>query len=138
MSDSDSPNWQVEVFYDGACPLCLREIRMLRYFDRQARIRFTDISASDFLPTDYGLTMTEFMSEIRGRLPGGQWIKGVEVFRRLYGAIGLSLLVAVSRVPGISHLLDWLYRLFAKNRLRLTGRCNTSDCGIERAVTRRC
>ncbi len=33
----------VEVFFDGECPLCMREIRMLRRLDRKDRIRFTDI-----------------------------------------------------------------------------------------------
>ena len=27
-----------EVFYDGECPLCVREIRMLRRLDRRGRI----------------------------------------------------------------------------------------------------
>ena len=31
----------VEVFYDGDCPLCTREIRLLRRLDRRGRIRFT-------------------------------------------------------------------------------------------------
>ena len=35
-------DWQIEVFYDGACPLCVREIRFLRRLDRRGRIRYTD------------------------------------------------------------------------------------------------
>ncbi|MCA9152358.1 MAG: DUF393 domain-containing protein, partial [Planctomycetales bacterium] len=34
----------VEVFYDGDCPLCKREIGFLQRRDRQGRIRFTDIA----------------------------------------------------------------------------------------------
>jgi predicted DCC family thiol-disulfide oxidoreductase YuxK len=40
----------VEVFYDGDCPLCVREIRMLRRKDRAAKIVFTDIAAPTFDP----------------------------------------------------------------------------------------
>ena len=44
----DSP-WRVEVFYDGDCPLCLKEIQMIQWMDRKKnRIRFTDIAAEDF------------------------------------------------------------------------------------------
>lgn len=125
-----SSSMMVEVFYDGDCPLCLREIRMLKWFDRRRRIQFTDIAAPGFQPAAYGLTMQEFMDEIQGRLPDGKWIRGVEVFRQLYRAIGLGPLVWTSRLPGISQMLDCGYRLFARHRLRLTGRCQEDHCKI--------
>ena len=130
MSDPNNANWQVEVFYDGKCPLCLREIEMLRWMDRKNRIRFTDIAEPSFRPSDYGKTMQEFMDEIQGRLPDGSWIIGVEVFRRLYASVGLRPLVALTRLPGVSHGLNFGYRVFAKNRLRLTGRCNANSCEV--------
>ena len=113
----------VEVFYDGDCPLCMREIRMLRRKDRAAKIVFTDIAAPDFDPASVDTTMADLMAKIKGRLPDGSWIEGVEVFRQLYTAIGWRRVVAITRVPGISHLLSLGYRWFARNRLRLTGRC---------------
>ena len=117
------PGATVEVFYDGDCPLCMKEIRMLMRKDRRAHIQFTDIAAAGFEPITYGRTMEEFMARIRGRLPDASWIEGVEVFRRLYTAIGFGWLVAVTRVPPLSLLLHLGYRVFAANRLRLTGRC---------------
>ncbi len=117
------PGATVEVFYDGDCPLCMREIRMLQRKDRAARIQATDIAAPDFDATVYGTTQAELMARIRGRRADGTWIEGVEVFRQLYAAIGWRRIVAVSRLPLISHLLRAGYTLFARNRLRLTGRC---------------
>lgn len=113
----------VEVFYDGDCPLCMREIRMLMRKDRASHIEFTNIAAAEFEAERYGTTYADLMTRIRGRLPDGSWIEGVEVFRQLYSAIGWRKLVAITRVPGLSHLLALGYRLFAANRLRLTGRC---------------
>jgi len=118
-----APGKTVEVFYDGACPLCMREIRMLMRKDRAAKIEFTDIAAPAFDPAAVGTTMKDLMSKIKGRRPDGSWIEGVEVFRQLYTAIGWGRIVAVTRLPGISQLLSLGYRWFAKNRLRLTGRC---------------
>ncbi len=118
-----APGKAVEVFYDGACPLCMREIRMLMRKDRSAQIEFTDIAAPSFDPTAVGTTMAELMAKIKGRRPDGSWIEGVEVFRQLYTAIGWGRLVSLTRIPGISHLLSLGYRWFAKNRMRLTGRC---------------
>jgi predicted DCC family thiol-disulfide oxidoreductase YuxK len=120
-------DWQIEVFYDGACPLCLREIRFLRRLDRRGRIRYTDISSEDFQAEDHGRTLDLFMSEIHGRLPDGTWVRGVEVFRRLYAAVGLGPLVWVTRLPIITGLLDIAYRVFARNRLRWTRRCSDSE-----------
>ncbi len=125
----------VEVFYDGECPLCLREIKLLKWLDRKDRIQFTDIAAADFNATDYDKTPAQFMEEIHGRLPAmndqpGQWIIGVEVFRQLYAAVGLGFLVWPTRLPGISHALNFGYQVFAKNRLRLTGRCTKETCEV--------
>jgi predicted DCC family thiol-disulfide oxidoreductase YuxK len=130
MSSEANNDWQVEVFYDGECPLCLREIKLLRRLDRKHRIRFTDISDPSFSPAIFGMQMKDFMDEIQGRLPSGEWITGVEVFRRLYAAIGLEPVVALTRLPVISHGLEFGYRVFAKNRLRLTGRCDDGTCKV--------
>ena len=121
--------FDVEVFYDGECPLCTREIDMLRKRDRAMRIVFTDIAAKGFDAASVGLDHDALMKRIHARLPSGELIEGVEVFRRLYTAVGFGALVAVTRLPVVSQGLDLAYSLFAKNRLRLTGRCAKADDG---------
>lgn len=124
---SPSEQFRVEVFYDADCPLCYHEIRMLKWLDRnRKRVLFTNIADPDFNPEPLGKTFDELMAEIHGRLPDGKWIIGVEVFRQVYAAVGFGLLVWPSRLPGISHVLDAGYRVFARNRLSLTGRCDSS------------
>lgn len=120
----------VTVYFDGDCPLCRREIDLLRRLDRRERIEFVDIAAPGFDPVPLGRTREELMASIHGRLPDGTWIEGVEVFRRLYAAVGLGPLVALTRLPGVSHGLDAAYRLFARNRLRLTGRRCDEACAL--------
>lgn len=122
-------DFDIEVFFDGDCPLCLREVNLLRKLDKESqRIRFTDIQAADFAPASVGRTFPELMRRIHGRLPTGELVEGAEVFRRLYAAVGFRRAVAVSRWPGVSQLVDAGYSLFAKNRLRLTGRCTDEVC----------
>lgn len=125
-------DYAVEVFFDGGCPLCVREIGMLKRWDRQHRIRFTDIDAPGFVAESYGKTYEDLMSRIQGRLSDGTWIEGVEVFRQLYSAVGFGPLVWVTRLPVISQVMTLGYRVFAKNRLRLTGRCLGKTCAIPR------
>lgn len=128
-TDLETGFW-VEVFYDGLCPLCMREIRMLQRLDRERHIRFTDISTPGFDAAALGLTWGTLMKRIHGRLPNGELIEGVEVFRQLYGAVGFRTLVALTRVPGVRHVLDFAYARFAENRLRLTGRCEAGACEV--------
>lgn len=121
-------DFDVEVFFDGLCPLCRREMAMLRRRDRRGRIRFVDIADASFDPGTLGVTREVLMSRIHARLPDGTIIDGVEVFRRLYAAVGFPRLVALSRLPGVAQLLDLAYRWFAKRRLWLTGRCAGGAC----------
>lgn len=119
-----------EVFFDGDCPLCLKEIQLLRWLDRNTgNILFTDIADPHFDPIERtGLTMDELMAEIYGRMPNGDLVKGVEVFRQLYGAVGLGLFLAPTGWRPLRPLFDSMYSAFAKNRLRLTGRCHGDSC----------
>ncbi|MFC1609871.1 DCC1-like thiol-disulfide oxidoreductase family protein [Myxococcota bacterium] len=43
---SDQNGYHIELFYDGACPLCSREVKAIRRLDRKGRIQFTDIADS--------------------------------------------------------------------------------------------
>jgi len=117
----------IEVFYDGDCPLCRREINFLRRRDRQSRIDFTDLQKLDFNSPEVEKTYAELMDKMHGRLPDGTWITGVEVFRRMYDAIGWKWAVTVTRWPVVRPLLDWMYVQFASRRLMFSGRSRCSD-----------
>ena len=123
-------NWTIQVFFDGDCPLCMREIGMLRRLDRKGAILMTDIAVKDFRAADFGQTDASLMAEIHARLPDGTWIKGVEVFRRLYAAVGLGVVSSFLSLPGVDRLADIAYERFAKNRLKWTGRCTDDVCRI--------
>ena len=116
-----------EVFFDGECPLCVKEIRMLQWLDRKNhRLIFTDIAAPDFDAVKAtGKTYDDLMAEIYGRLPSGELVKGVEVFRQMYAAVGLGFLFAPTKWPVLEPMFEKAYLMFARNRLRLTGRCNS-------------
>lgn len=124
-----------EVFFDGDCPLCRREVGLLRRLDRRHRICFTDIAAPGFDGGGLGLAQDVLMARIHGRKADGTVVEGVEVFRQLYAAVGFGALVAVTRLPPLSWLLDAGYRWFSQNRLRITGRCD-AGCAVSSASPR--
>ncbi|MGB1022597.1 MAG: thiol-disulfide oxidoreductase DCC family protein, partial [Synechococcus sp.] len=46
MASPSAPD--LTLLFDGGCPLCVREVRFLQRRDRQARLAFVDIDASDY------------------------------------------------------------------------------------------
>ena len=123
--------FRIEVFYDGDCPLCSREMESVVRRDKHDRIRTTNIAAPDFDAISEGLGTADLMARIHGRLPDGVIVEGVEVFRHIYSALGWSWLMPITRAPGIRQALDVGYDLFARNRLRLTNRCADDSCGVK-------
>lgn len=119
-----------EVFFDGKCPLCRREIDMIRRKDKEHRLTLTDIADPSFESTD--VPFSELMAEIHGRNPDGSYVKGVEVFRQIYSRIGFESFVKLSRLPLVGTLLDCGYHVFAKIRYwsakRRIAQCDTL-CG---------
>lgn len=117
-----------QVFYDGGCPLCRREMDWLKKKDVQKNILFTDIQDRQFDETFVGKSQDELMAQIHGRMPDGTWVTGVEVFRQIYGSIGFKIPVMISRLPIVRHALNLCYRVFARYRLRITNRCDAQGC----------
>jgi predicted DCC family thiol-disulfide oxidoreductase YuxK len=122
--------WPFKVLVDGECPLCRREMSFLSWLDRRRnRLVTEDITAAGFDPKKYGATTEELMGQIHGVLPDGSLVKGMEVFRRAYDAVGLGWLLAPTNWPVLRSISDAGYAWFARNRLRLTGRTDACDSG---------
>ncbi|MEM7167254.1 MAG: DUF393 domain-containing protein [Planctomycetota bacterium] len=119
----------MQVYYDGDCPLCRREIDWLAKRNRKAMLTFVDIAGADFDAALVGKSHEELMGQLHARTADGQWLVGVEVFRRMYSAVGLGFLTSWTRLPIARWVADRAYALFARNRLRWTGRrCNDKVC----------
>lgn len=124
------------MLYDGQCPICQREINWLRSKNSQGKLGLIDITDEGFDAESYGTSFAELMAEIHGVYADGRLVKGVEVFCASYQAVGLGWLVAPMQWRLLRPVFDWLYRGFAKHRLRLGrllgGRaCDNGHCGIE-------
>lgn len=125
--------YDLKILYDGACPLCRREMAMLRRLDRRGRLIGEDIADPAFDAGRYGLTHAAVMGRIHGILPDGTVVRDMEVFRRAYRAAGWGWVLSWTRWPLIRPLADAGYRWFARHRLRLTGRAGAA-CGTGRCV----
>jgi predicted DCC family thiol-disulfide oxidoreductase YuxK len=124
----------VQVFYDGACPLCSREVRHYRKRDREGRIDWIDIARPDFRPEDFGLDLQRLQQVMHARLPDGRVVTQVGAFVKIWEALPWSpftgLLRLILKIPGMLALANLFYRAFARNRYRLTGRCTPESCTL--------
>jgi predicted DCC family thiol-disulfide oxidoreductase YuxK len=119
-----SPSWQIELLYDGQCPLCVREVNFLKKRDGdRGLVAFVDIADDRYSPEAHGgIDYETAMGRIHAVLPDGTTVKNVEVFRRIYEILGMGWVYAVTKLPMVGSIANWLYGIWADWRLALTGR----------------
>ena len=107
---------QVVVWFDGACPLCLREIALMRRLDRRGAIRFVDVASPDTVcPIDRGELLARFHARENGVM-----LSGAAAFAAMWRAIPmLRPLGLLARNGLVLRTLESLYLRFLKVRPRL-------------------
>ena len=122
--------------YDGGCPLCLRETNFLKTKDTKQFINFVDISNKYFPENFKNISYEQAMDNLHGILGSGEIIVGIDVLAYSYELVGLGWIYFPSKLPILSHFIRFLYKYWAKYRLKLTGRDNLekichSNCNIQ-------
>ncbi|WP_446719224.1 thiol-disulfide oxidoreductase DCC family protein [Herbaspirillum sp. C7C2] len=123
------------MLYDGACPLCRREIGLYQRLGEQAPLRFCDISQPDLgshLPS--GLTREQLLARFHVQRADGVVFSGAAAFVQLWASLpGWRWLARLARLPGMLWLMERSYRGFLHLRpalqrlvLRLEGRSRRS------------
>jgi predicted DCC family thiol-disulfide oxidoreductase YuxK len=103
----------VTVWYDGACPLCVREIAVMRRLDRDQRIAFVDLSGDGTCPLDRDAMLARFHAQENDR----PVVSGAAAFAAMWRAIPvLRPLGLAARLPPVLWLLEQAYRGFLKVR----------------------
>lgn len=107
---------ELTVLFDGACPLCSREIALYRQADPDVGLVFTDVSRDDAaLPP--GTTREQLVSRFHVRTADGQLHDGASAFVLLWSVLpGWRWLARVARLPGAMRALEQTYRGFLRIR----------------------
>lgn len=107
----------VKVWFDGACPLCLREIAVMRRLDKRGAITFVDVAtASDpSCPIDRSQLLARFHAEEDGVVHSG-----AAAFAAMWRAIPLLRPVGLAaRNRTVLGVLEAAYVRFLKVRPKL-------------------
>jgi predicted DCC family thiol-disulfide oxidoreductase YuxK len=107
------------LFYDGQCPLCTREIRLLAKLcdDRLALIDIHSIEQNPDFPDTHSL-----LSVLHMRTADGRWITGVQATVKAWSHTRMGFLWKPLTWPIIRDFAARIYHLWAKARFtRLYG-----------------
>ena len=100
------------MLYDGACPLCRREIALYRGAGGDVPLRFADVS-DEAVALPPSLTRDTALARFHVQRADGQIVSGAQAFLALWSVLpGWRWLARVARVPGIAQLLELTYRGF--------------------------
>lgn len=107
---------QLLVWFDGGCPLCRREIALMRRLDRRRAIRFEDVSDADTTcPIDRQALLARFHARENGRV-----LDGAAAFAAMWRAIPLLRpLGLLARDRRVLALLERAYVRFLRFRPHL-------------------
>jgi predicted DCC family thiol-disulfide oxidoreductase YuxK len=105
------------VWFDGSCPLCRREIGLMRRLDRRRAICFIDVAAPGeaHCPADRAELLARFHARENGRL-----LSGAAAFAAMWRAIPLLRPMGMlARIPAVLRLMERGYLAFLRVRPRL-------------------
>ena len=102
----------VTVWFDGGCPLCRREIALMKRLDRRKAIRFINLESAQACPLDRETLLARFHAEEDGHL-----YEGASAFAAMWRAIPLLRPMGLAaRNPLILAVLQWGYGQFLRIR----------------------
>jgi predicted DCC family thiol-disulfide oxidoreductase YuxK len=119
------------MFYDGACPLCRREVAHYRRLDRRGRVAWVDISRDTAALRRHGIDPGAAMARLHALDEEGRVVTGAAAFAAVWrGLPGYRHLARLVQGLGLIPLLDRLYDRFAA--WRLGRRCRDGQCAPRR------
>ena len=124
QNSSENTGPALTVLYDGACPLCRREIGVYQNLKPLAPgqvLKFLDISQPES-PLPAGGDRSAYLARFHVQRSDGQILSGAAAFVALWATLpGWRFLAWAARLPGATPLLELVYRVFLKFRPHMQG-----------------
>jgi len=119
------------VLYDGQCRFCQRRIANLRRLDLGRRLEFVSLH-DDRVARDFPeVSREQLLEEMFVVDTAGHARSGATALRYLSRRLPLLWpLAPLLHIPGSLPAWNWLYRLVARNRMRLGGTCAEGTCRV--------
>ncbi|MET1415717.1 DUF393 domain-containing protein [Roseibium sp. HPY-6] len=117
----------IEVYYDGKCGLCSREIGYYKRLTPRTSIAWNDIATHPQLLQGTGISQSEALLYLRVRNEDGTIETGLDAFLVIWRQFrGWRLLARLAALPGIYQGISFAYRRFADHRFKRHTHCQAS------------
>ena len=130
---------ELTLYYDGHCPLCVREMTHLRNADIRGRLELVDIQQDGFAERYPHIDPVAASTVLHADTAAGELLLGLDVTYRAWSLVGKGYWIAPLRWPLIRWFADKAYLWFARNRYKVSGwltgqercdRCGPKGCDI--------
>ncbi len=122
MTLTPAPAPKPAVFYDGACPLCRREIGIYKRRDGGTALDWVDVTACELASLPQGLSQADAQARFHVRMSDGSVLSGAAAFAELWmHTPGLRGLGRIAKVAPVTAILERAYRGFLLIRPRVQG-----------------
>ena len=128
MNAAATVQYPITIFYDASCPLCMREVTILKRYDHANQIHLIDCSPKDFATVE-GYGREAMMRLIHSRDAAGQWLVGAPVFAAAYRASGFASIASLWGNARLQPFWRVVYPWIADNRMLLSKLGATSAIG---------
>ena len=132
-------NESLTLFYDGYCPLCVKEMTALATKDKQQKLDLEDVHQEGFAQRFPEINTEAALTMLHGYLYQNndkRLVTGLDVTYHAWRLVGRGWMIAPLRWSAVKWLADQLYLWFARNRFTLskllTGRSRCERCQINR------
>lgn len=124
---------KLQVFYDGGCVLCSKEIDYYKTQSRAEHIQWLDINDPLFKAEDHGLDPQYIQARFHAK-KNGEIFEGVSAFEQIWQELGIFKPLSWSaQNPATRPLLNVGYTLFTKLRPYLP-RKSAAECEADRCT----
>ena len=112
MIDRLTPSEQYSLYFDGSCPLCKREMAVLRRL-KGSQLKLLNIHDVVGLSED---DRAAYLAVLHLQLPNGEWLRGVDANVTAWSFTPIGFLWIPLRWKFWRNAVDRLYMRWAKNR----------------------
>jgi predicted DCC family thiol-disulfide oxidoreductase YuxK len=105
------------VYFDGACPVCSREMAVYQRAEGAQRIAFVDAAACRDARVAPDLTRGDALDSLHVRRPDGTLVSGAAAFAELWKTLPRwAWLGHFAAAPGVRQAAEFAYRGFQRAR----------------------
>ncbi|WP_372588645.1 thiol-disulfide oxidoreductase DCC family protein [Pseudoalteromonas xiamenensis] len=108
------------IFFDGNCPLCVREMNALLEHDSNKSLTLIDLHDAYALSAFPGIDKAKAMSILHGVDNQGRLLLGLDVSVMAWSLVGKHSWLRILRWPVVRFIADIAYLMFAKHRMKLS------------------